>query len=266
MKYLLGIVALILLIVFVKTADKNQENGKAGEGEERTEIDKQAAAREFQEKADNNEEVSLEDVRRLTVSLSYKRELEEKKEHFQKNLKQIIPRFKHSNSISEIIDELKESSGLDLKLLSSTSPGYSFDESYKPLEEDFFLSKKFSFDFENMPSGEIIRYLAISANLKYKVDEENQEVILSEPGVILHDNFSNLSVDSDSFNDLKDYEFNSAEQEAPTEFDIKLVRKALESKGVHFPAGSEIHYEKGKYVFTVPEEEQQKLLEALNNK
>lgn len=168
-------------------------------------------------------------------------------------LKIIIPKFKQNADITTVLESL----GSSVKKHDQEQKGLKiiyipFGD--KPQKEK---GKVFNFDFENMPVGEIIRYLCLSANLKYKI--ENNAVIIADPKVAIHHletKFYALSsnlipnINSNTKKDFKSY---------------------FESLGVQFPAGTKVAYieSASRLVVTNTAAEHKKvheIIKALNSK
>lgn len=262
MKYILGLVGLVLLILLFKAAtseDKTEDEEVSKAKAEK--LNNQITERSLSE--NRGKEASQKEIRRLTVSDSYKAEQEEKKKKFMGSVKQAVPRFRENKSMLDTIEALREISGIEIKLITASTGGYSFDDKYTPKSEESFKSKKYNFDLENMPSGEIVRYLAMASNLQYKIDLESQEILIADRGVILDKDFREQKVSTDFFKDIPQLGFYSQENGVPSTEDILMVKQSLEKRGVKFPAGSDISYENGEFIFTVPEKEQKSILEMI---
>ena len=113
-------------------------------------------------------------------------------------------------------------------------------------------NKTYNYDFENMPVGEIIRYICISSNMVYKV--EDKAVIIATSDAIIHDMHSDFYYISEGLLDLiknkdfsKDLEDFSEDLEDITknknkkQEDIEeLFKNYFIALGITFPKGSSI--------------------------
>lgn len=195
-------------------------------------------------------------------------------------LKIVIPRFRQNAKIQDVIDALKEESikqdvdrkGLTLIYRPFTGDGVEeaapqedagFD-AFEEAEDDPFAEpdalsdapeevvssgtdKKFNFDFENMPIGEIIRYICIAAGLKYKVDDH--AVIIADHRVRIDEMVTRFyPVNSQVFSAIKDTAGGDGGGDLVGGIgdiageDEGDVKQYLEAMGVQFPAGSSIAY------------------------
>ena len=132
--------------------------------------------------------------------------------------------------------------------------------------------KSFNFDFENMPIGEIIRYICVASNLKYKVDAN--AVIVAHPSVQIDEMVTRFyPVNSSVFASLQE----SAPQGGGNDLvggiqdlgggeDEQNVQSYLEAMGVQFPAGAQVAYLPGvsRLVVTNTVTEQRRIQEILN--
>ena len=196
-------------------------------------------------------------------------------------LKIVIPRFRQNGKIEDIIDALKEESikqdvdkkGVTLIYRPYTGDGVAaaeepeadgFDAFEDAAEDDPFAEpdavadapvsdnvstsdKKFNFDFENMPIGEIIRYICIAAGLKYKVDDH--AVLIADPRVTIDEMVTRFyPVNSQVFSAIKDTAAGGGGGDLIGGIDDVAgedegdVKQYLEAMGVQFPAGSTVAY------------------------
>ena len=131
--------------------------------------------------------------------------------------------------------------------------------------------KSYNFDFENMPIGEIIRYICIASNKKYKVD--TNAVIIADQNVQIDDMVTR-------FYPVNSSVFASLQESAPagggdlvggiTDVgggdDEQNVQSYLLAMGVQFPAGAQVAYLPGvsRLVVTNTVTEQRRIQEILN--
>ena len=101
-----------------------------------------------------------------------------------------------------------------------------------------------------MPVGEIIRYASIATGKKYKVDVENERVILADPSIILD---AQTTVKYDGLFEGTIEAENSEAQAA--------LKKKLESMGISFGAGSDLKIENGQLFITNSETNHARLKE-----
>ena len=221
---------------------------------------------------------------RLVLSPDHKENELLKKRAFEDKLAEVTKEFRKMNgTFNEMLDLLTKKSGLKIKIISHDTPGYSFDEDYASKNKiSFDKDKKLNFDLQNMPNGEIARFLALAAGMQYLVDPDNQEVLFAEQGVILNKNFSDFSVNPDALHNLtlteqyKQREERYSKYVANTDNDssnnsgtpeklLEQMKKALKIHNIKLPAGSRIDIENGQFIFHVPEEEERKILDLLAN-
>ena len=220
-------------------------------------------------------------------------------------LKIIIPRFRQVARIEDVINALREESikqdvdkkGITLiykpfsqaqAAVDSTPEADDFDE-FSVDEEDPFadpgdsveaaapvdasgsVNKKFSFDFENMPIGEIIRFICISGGLKYKVDDH--AVIIADPRVKIDEMVTRFyPVTSQVFSAIKDNATGDGGTDLVGGIDDVVgegegnVKEYLEAMGVQFPAGANVSYLPGvaRLVVTNTITEQRRVQEIIN--
>lgn len=142
-------------------------------------------------------------VRRINSSSYYKDMEEQKKLLFTQKLKKIITRFKKKDSLKEVLLHLTELTGIQIKIITRETPGYGVDEKYANLltfPPD--MDQELDLNFENIPVGEFIRYISILTSVQYKVDFDNEQILLAEQGVILNQNFNDFSVNPDDLLNL----------------------------------------------------------------
>ena len=223
-------------------------------------------------------------------------------------LKIIIPRFKQNAKIADVLKALKEASiiqdpekkGLTIiyrPYVASNAPAAA-EEAAPAIEEDPFAEadpfadpadaggaapvadaggatsadKNYNFDFENMPIGEIIRYICISSNLKYKVD--THAVIVADPKVQVDDMVTRFyPVNSQVFSTIAETGAGGGGDdlvggigEVAGGEDEKSVENYLKAMGVQFAAGSTVAYLRGvsRLVVTNTVTEQRRIQEILN--
>jgi hypothetical protein len=269
-KNILILTMILCLIAFWATRN-SQKNTSQPDASQTQNQPKSLTAQEIKSTLPSEQKNSTNTARRITISESSKEELAEKKALFQKAIKAIIPEFKINGNLEEIILELKQSSGLDIELVSARTAGYSFDDNFKPLDESTFTKKAFNFDFENMPVGEIIRYLAIASGLKFKIDEERQEAIIAEKGIILNDDFKTQKINKETIRKLLSSlqgPNGNASIEDVKSLTISQMRKYIHLMGVKLHAGSDLLYDGGQIFIKVTESEQKRLntiISALDN-
>ena len=225
-------------------------------------------------------------------------------------LKIIIPRFTENTTIEEVLSALKESSieqdpdkkGITIiyrPKLKTSAPedvpddgALDEDDPFAPDEDEGAFDaepgadaqagngadKIYNFDFENMPLGEIIRYICISSNLKYKID--SYAIIIAHPSVQIDEMVTRFyPVNSSVFAALSDNApvSNGGELDLGGSLDDigggdegggdgQQVRKYLEAMGVQFPAGAQVAYLQGvsRLVVTDTVTEQRRIQEILN--
>lgn len=99
----------------------------------------------------------------LAVLLSFNSTYGEEKESLTKiedTLKIVIPKFKvYGGTLEEVFDVLKKAS------LKNDPNKKGLKINYK---SDLPKDKKYSFDFEDIPLGQIVRYICLSAELEFK--------------------------------------------------------------------------------------------------
>jgi type II secretory pathway component GspD/PulD (secretin)/tetratricopeptide (TPR) repeat protein len=229
-------------------------------------------------------------------------------------LKIIIPRFTQNTTIEEVLSALKETSieqdpdKKGITIIYRPKPKTSVaedvadpeaddgaldeDDPFAADEEEVAFDaepgedaqagngadKIYNFDFENMPIGEIIRYICISSNLKYKID--SYAIIIAHPSVQIDEMVTRFyPVNSSVFAALSD----NAPASSGGELDLggglddigggdegggdgQKVRKYLEAMGVQFPAGAQVAYLQGvsRLVVTDTVTEQRRIQEILN--
>lgn len=226
-------------------------------------------------------------------------------------LKIIIPRFKQNAKISDVLDALKEESirqdpekkGITViyrPFVAAEAPAAG-NAPAAPAEADPFAAeadpfadpapaegnapvannnaggagdKKYNFDFENMPIGEIIRYICISSNLKYKVDPH--AVIVADPRVQVDDMVTRFyPVNSQVFSAIQENaagggggggDLVGGIGDVAGGEDEQSVENYLKAMGVQFPAGSSVAYLRGvsRLVVTNTVTEQRRIQEILN--
>jgi general secretion pathway protein D len=223
-------------------------------------------------------------------------------------LKIIIPRFTQNATIDEVLKALKEVSveqdpdkkGITIiyrpkpkvygdagtaevaeDTLEDDDP-FAVDEEIASDDGDVAVEsvdnagKNYNFDFENLPIGEIIRYICISSHLKYKVD--SYAVIIADPSVKIDEMVTRFyPVNSSVFSALSDTapQSTGGELDLDSDFDATRggdggdgqdIRKYLESLGVQFPAGAQVAYLQGvsRLIVTDTVTEQRRIQEILN--
>lgn len=161
-------------------------------------------------------------------------------------LKIVIPKFKQNAKIQDVLKSLKELSAKhDPKKKGLTII-------YRPNPDKKDNEKTFNFDFENMPIGEIVRYICISSNLKFKVDKH--AVIVADQNIQLEQMVTRFYPVRSKFmsiiSDLKG---------------DKKTRAYFESLGVNFSTGADVAYLEGvsRLVVTNTNNEQSKIQQIL---
>ncbi|NQZ58191.1 MAG: hypothetical protein HRT88_12095, partial [Lentisphaeraceae bacterium] len=188
-------------------------------------------------------------------------------------LKTVIPRFKQEQkSIVEVIDGIREI------CRSKNSEEYGINIIYKSFNElkvtqdntdtdvDEFatsvvddagdsMGKTYDFDFENMPIGEIIRYICLSSGVKYKIEEH--AVVIADPRVAIDEVVTRFyPVSSNVFASIAETGATGGDDDLggldEGDSEAVSVKNYLEGTGVKFAAGAKVKYLEGisRLIFT----------------
>lgn len=181
MKYLVSfILVLALVFLFLTVGQKNKTTDKALLDNKET-----TTGGEKVRQSTNKENINTPNtkaVKRIKLSLEYK-EQAAKKRQFQNLLEEKQLSFSVSKSLKEAIQDLKEASGLEIKLLKKNTLSV-FNDQQKTLPESFFETKEVNIAAKDIPNIQIIRYFSDQLNLRFKIDYENEEVLIAGPGII----------------------------------------------------------------------------------
>lgn len=252
---------IVVLIVFFWIMNRNTETSKI------------ASLREPNEENVNKETIpsrslklskkdQTRNIKRIKISSDYYYQ-KTKKAKFQNLLDHRQPIFKMETNLIEIIREFKERSGLNVKLITANTPGYSHDTKCELRPESFFNEKQFNFEFENMPNEEMIRYFCISSNLKYIIDTYNQEILIADPGVILVKDFRDFSLVPKQFDSLIEKVFINKQIPSTAPRSVEQLKQAMVSIGIQLDAGTSITYENDQFNIILPKSEANFLLDFI---
>jgi len=128
--------------------------------------------------------------------------------------------------------------------------------------------KTYDFDFENMPLGEIIRYICVGSGLKYKV--ESNAVVIADAQVVIDEMVTRFyPVSSSVFNVLKETGERAGGLIDDDSVDVggeTSVEEYLKAMGVKFNAGAKVNYIEGvsRLVLTNTVTEQRRVQKILN--
>ena len=237
------IVAVIVLIVF-QGRNKSQEDKEINDkvivnkSSQKSEAQKVKSSQKF-------DDSSSENKKRLTAEDKSDQEKAAFEEKLKNEMSKPVERFKmKGKSIDEFVEEINKFSDVKVHYISEGTPGFLIDDRFaKPKK-----SSKLNLDFENMPIGEILRYFSIVSHKIYKVDMDNQRIILADHSVILEEQIT------EKYADL----FEGTVESETAESAIAIQRK-LEDLGVSFGAGSDLTIENGQLLITNSEENHEKL-------
>lgn len=99
----------------------------------------------------------------VTISSTFGEEKEQQPK-IEEKLKIIIPKFKKNSTIQEVLAALRDES------IKNDPDQKGINIIYR-MGPEKGKDKNFNFDFENLPLGEIIRYICLVSGLKYKVEK-----------------------------------------------------------------------------------------------
>ena len=153
----------------------------------------------------------------VTITSTFGKE-KENPPKIEEKLKIIIPKFKQKATIEEVLAALRDES------IKNDPDKKGVSIIYRKGQEKV-KDKNFNFDFENMPTGEIIRYICIASGLKYKVDKH--AVIIAAKNIQIDELVTRFYPVDPSIASL---------------FTELGVQNYFEALGVSFDAGAQIAY------------------------